>query len=149
MDKVETVFLSRSEQETQSIACALASEIKGGNVFCFRGDLGMGKSVFCRALIRALCGNADLEVPSPTFTLVQIYDGPDFPLWHFDLYRLGDPSEIYEIGWEEALSDGVVLVEWPERLGSLLPSRYTDVRISSVSDHPNHREIKIIKYDDA
>ena len=63
----------------------------------------------------------NLIVPSPTFTLVETYDTPLGPYWHFDLYRLETPEQVYELGWEEALAEGVVLVEWPERLGALLP----------------------------
>lgn len=80
----------------------------------------MGKSVFARALIRELTVQPDLEVPSPTFTLVQTYDTIKGPLWHFDLYRIKAPEDVYELGWEDALSEGIVLVEWPSRLNSTL-----------------------------
>lgn len=100
-----------------AVAAALAARLRAGDVVFLCGDLGAGKTVFARALIRALCADPALPVPSPTFTLVQTYDSPAGLLWHFDLYRLRAADEIYEIGWEDACAGGVMLVEWPERLG--------------------------------
>ena len=85
--------------------------------------------MFARAAIRALCGDPGLDVPSPTFTLVQVYDAPIAPLWHFDLYRLKEPAEIYELGWEDCLAGGIAIVEWPDRIEALLPARRIDVAI--------------------
>lgn len=82
-----------------------------------QGDLGSGKSTLARACVQALAGAA-IEVPSPTFTLVQAYDLPVFPVWHVDLYRLQEPAEVGELGLEEALEGGALLIEWPERLPS-------------------------------
>ena len=87
-----------------------------------------------------------MEVPSPTYTLVQAYPSPVGEIWHFDLYRLSGPEEIYEIGWEEALGVHIMLVEWPERLGPLLPARRIDVRLEAVSGHPNHRKVSITRH---
>lgn len=116
-----------------------------GDVVLLHGDLGMGKTVLSRALIRALCKEEGMEVPSPTFTLVQTYDSDKGAIWHFDLYRLCDPEEIYEIGWEEALSEGtgLVLVEWPERLDYLLPQNAVHVLISSVVGNNDARLIEV------
>lgn len=114
---------SHSEKETADFAARLAIQAAPGAVFLLSGPLGAGKSVFARAFIRALADNPALEVPSPTFTLVQTYDLPAGSVWHFDLYRLEKKEDVYEVGWEEALSSGgTVLVEWPERLGSFAPS---------------------------
>ena len=88
-----------------------------GDCVLLQGDLGAGKTAFARALIRSLAGDAQLIVPSPTFTLSQIYDLPDFALTHFDLYRLGEAEDVFDLGWDDARADGVTLVEWPERLG--------------------------------
>ena len=115
-------FITNSEKDTIAIAQKLAPNLKGGQIIALYGDLGVGKSVFCRALIRALTHTPDLNVPSPTFSLVQTYDTDSFEIWHFDLYRVEDTEEIYEIGWEEALAGGLSLIEWPERVESLLPS---------------------------
>ena len=116
-------------------AQALAPLLQKGDVICLHGNLGMGKSVFARALIRTLTGNPDLEVPSPTFTLVQTYDTPRAEIWHFDLYRLKDPEEVYELGWEEALTGPVVIIEWPERLGALLPPDRIDIHLSAADNN--------------
>lgn len=98
----------------------LAVKLAPGDVIALRGDLGAGKTTLARALIRAVADDATLEVPSPTFTLVQTYGGR-VPIGHFDLYRLGGPDELDEIGFDEAVETGAVLVEWPERAGSRLP----------------------------
>lgn len=134
-----------SEAETIEFAREFAVGLRCGDVILLHGDLGMGKSVFSRAVIRALCGD-ETEVPSPTFTLVQTYNAPMGDIWHFDLYRLSDASEIYELGWEEAMADGVLLVEWPERLGALLPSSYIDVIISPVEGDNDKRIIEVKKH---
>ena len=141
------IIETNSEEETQAFAKTFSKELTQGHVVLLRGDLGMGKTVFARALIRALCGEEKIEVPSPTFTLVQVYDALIGTVWHFDLYRLSDPSEIYEIGWEEAIAEGIVLVEWPERLGNLVPSGAIDITLSAHNDNPNKRTIEIIKHE--
>lgn len=114
------MVFSASEQDTISLATDFAQKLTRGDVILLDGDLGAGKSVFARAVIRALVGDEALEVPSPTFTLVQTYDSPRGELYHFDLYRLNDPEDIFELGWEEALT-GISLVEWPDRLGGYRP----------------------------
>lgn len=111
---------------TEALAGRLAAVLRPGDVVCLGGDLGAGKTTLARALIRALAGKV-VEVPSPTFTLVQMYDLPDFTLWHFDLYRLSGPDEVVELGWDEARAEGVAIVEWPERLGRLLPADRLDI----------------------
>ncbi len=128
------IYNSNSEQETIKLAQEYASTLSDGDIVCLHGTLGAGKSVFARSIIRELCGDSEMVVPSPTFTLVQMYEASDFPIWHFDLYRMEDEQEIYEIGWEEALSDGVLLIEWSEKLGELLPSQVKDVRIDIDGD---------------
>ncbi len=134
---------TNSEQETIDFACGLARGLHSGDVVLLHGNLGMGKSVISRAIIRALCGNPDMEVPSPTFTLVQMYEASSDVIWHFDLYRLADTSEIYELGWEEALSGGIALVEWPERLGNMYPASYVDIVINSIEGKPDMRQIEV------
>ncbi|MET3599673.1 tRNA (adenosine(37)-N6)-threonylcarbamoyltransferase complex ATPase subunit type 1 TsaE [Martelella mangrovi] len=102
------------EAATIAFAEKLAPLLTTGDCLALSGDLGMGKSTFARALIRARLGEPSLDVPSPTFTLVQLYDGAP-PLYHFDLYRLSDPDELIELGFDEALDEGISLIEWPER----------------------------------
>lgn len=147
---LETVLI-RNEAEMHAFAAAFARRLNKTEIICFYGDLGAGKSSFCRELVRTLCKDAHLEVPSPTFTLVQIYDfingNQQSSITHFDLYRLVDPSEIYELGWEEALSNGIVLVEWPERLGTLLPSNRIDIKISYTPTDTNQRMINLERLD--
>ena len=117
---------------TADLAQKLAPMLKAGDVIALHGGLGAGKTTFSRALISALLSQ-DTDVPSPTYTLVQTYDGPDFPVFHFDLYRLEDPSEVFELGWDET-QDGLALVEWPNRAGSHLPTWRLDLCIDLVGD---------------
>jgi tRNA threonylcarbamoyladenosine biosynthesis protein TsaE len=110
-----------NEAATEALGATLAQRLKPGDVVGLKGDLGTGKTTLARAIVRAAAGDPALIVPSPTFTLVEVYDTPRGPFWHFDLYRLETPEQVYELGWEEALAEGVILMEWPERLGPLLP----------------------------
>jgi tRNA threonylcarbamoyladenosine biosynthesis protein TsaE len=128
------IFLS-DERMTATLAAKLATELAGGDAILLSGDLGAGKSTLARALIRAALGDAEAEVPSPTFTLVQRYDGPTGPLWHYDLYRLrvGDPDSVIELGWDESRA-GIVLVEWPDRLGPLRPPDHLGIALSYAGD---------------
>lgn len=128
------------EAATQALAARLAPHLRAGDVVTLRGDLGAGKTALARFLIRHLAGDEAEEVPSPTFTLVQIYEHLSPPVWHFDLYRLTDPGEVVELGWEEA-RDACALVEWPERLGPLLPRDRLDVQLTL--DGPTARRVVI------
>jgi tRNA threonylcarbamoyladenosine biosynthesis protein TsaE len=108
------------EAATAALAAQLAARARRGDVLALQGPLGSGKTSVARAFIRAFIGAA--EVPSPTFTLVETYAVPGKPpVWHFDLYRLNAPEEAFELGIEEAFTDAVSLIEWPERLGEWLP----------------------------
>ncbi len=109
------------EAATEQLGAMLAERLKPGDVVGLKGPLGSGKTTLARAILRAAAGDPDLIVPSPTFTLVEVYDTPRGTYWHFDLYRLEAPEQVFELGWEEALTGGIVLIEWPERLGELLP----------------------------
>jgi len=122
----QTIELSNVEA-TGHLARLLAPWLKPGDTVALWGDLGAGKIEFARALIRAASGSAPIEVPSPTFTLVQTYDTSIGRIHHFDLYRIGHPDELTELGWDDALADGIVLVEWPGRAGEFLPAKRLDV----------------------
>ena len=132
-----------TEQEIIKTVQNLAKTLNGDEVILLQGPLGAGKSVFARALIRALCGDETLEIPSPTFTLLQTYEGPKGPINHYDLYRLKDPEEIYELGWEVSLYNAIAIIEWPERLGPLTPPRRIEIVLSPVNNDPNARIIEI------
>ena len=105
---------------TEALAARLAALSGAGDMIALHGEMGMGKSVFARAFLRALAGDPSLEVPSPTFSLVQIYDLPKATVAHFDLWRLDGPDALFELGWDE-VQEGIMLVEWPERAGDELP----------------------------
>jgi tRNA threonylcarbamoyladenosine biosynthesis protein TsaE len=124
------VLTLEGEDAALSLGARLAGLCRAGDVIALWGGLGMGKTVIARGIVRALAG-ADEEVPSPTFTLVQPYDGPDFTVYHFDLYRLNDPEEAYELDIEDAFAEGLSLIEWPERLGALLPAGRLDLRLEA------------------
>lgn len=136
------IYKTSSEEETIKAAAAFAATLKPRDIILLNGDLGMGKSVFSRAVIRAITHNPELDVPSPTFTLAQTYDTPLGDIWHFDLYRLKDPEELYEIGWEDALSSGIVLVEWPDRLDYLTPKKSITVTLAQ-GETPTSRVITV------
>ncbi len=110
---------------TTALARRLAPLLRVGDVIALYGDLGAGKTTFVRALINALMPR-ETEVPSPTYTIVQTYAGPDFPIYHFDLYRLDDPAEVLELGWQDT-QDGLTLIEWPVRAGRYLPKWRLDL----------------------
>src|SRR5262249_36256975 len=115
------------EAATAALAEDVAAALRPGDVVALSGPLGAGKTTFARALIRALADDPHLEVPSPTFTLVQAYAAGRLSLSHFDLYRVSDSSELDEIGFDDALTEGTVLVEWPERAGAGLPTERLDL----------------------
>jgi N-acetylmuramate 1-kinase len=117
------------EAATLSFAAAQAAWLKPGDFVALSGELGAGKTAFARGLIRALAEAPDLETPSPTFTLIQIYDAPGGPVVHADFYRLRGPFELENIGWGEAIGDAIAIVEWPERVAAALPPDRLEVTI--------------------
>jgi tRNA threonylcarbamoyladenosine biosynthesis protein TsaE len=116
--------------DTERLAARLASALRPGDALLLEGPLGAGKSALARAVLRRLAGDPALEVPSPSFTLVQSYDLPDGnAAHHYDLYRLSGPADLRELGWDEA-REGIVLVEWPDRLGGLRPDDAIDIALA-------------------
>ena len=130
---------TQSEEETAAVGRELAPTLSAGDALLLYGDLGAGKTAFVRGLAEGLGVGRD-EVSSPTFTLIQEYRGGRLPLFHVDLYRIEDPREFDELGLDEIAEDGVLAIEWAEKLaGRLKPSRYVAVRI----DHAAETERRI------
>ena len=141
-------IVSRSEADTSTIGRELASSLRAGDVVLMYGDLGAGKTALTKGLAEGLGVSRD-EVSSPTFTIMQEYRGGRLPLFHVDLYRLNDPREIEDLGLEEIAADGVLAIEWAEKLPDRLkPSRYIEIQIAHgpedtrsihVTNSPSHQ----------
>ncbi len=108
------------EAATAHLARQIAQVLRAGDTLLLDGPIGAGKTAFARALIRTMLNRAE-DIPSPTFTLVQTYDTPQGEVWHCDLYRLTHPDEVMELGLDQALTDAICLIEWPDRLGQDIP----------------------------
>ena len=120
-------FESNSYEETQKFAEEFSKTLKAGDVLCMYGDLGVGKTAFVQGLAKGL--GIDEPITSPTFTIVNEYSGR-LPLYHFDVYRIGDVEEMDEIGYEDYFyGDGVCLIEWANLIEEILPEEYTEIRI--------------------
>ena len=117
---------------TEAAGAALAALLRAGDIVTLEGALGAGKTTLVRGLLAAL--GHDGEVPSPTFAIVQPYDDLPLPLWHADLYRLKDPSELDELGLDTVLDDGALVVEWPDRAG---PGAFASALALSLEEQPD------------
>ena len=135
------VYDCHKQEDTENLAQALSEISKAADVWALFGTLGVGKSVFSRAFVKNLTDTT--EVPSPTFTLVQIYESIDFEIYHYDLYRLKSPEEIWELNIEEAMYSGVCLIEWPEKMGAYIPRDIFKVNIKTLSDGTRRFEIEV------
>lgn len=133
-------FVAASEAATAALAGAIAGRSRIGDVIALSGGIGAGKTVFARGFVRALT-KPDEEVPSPTFTLVQAYDGPRGPVHHYDFYRLEKPSDAYEIGVEESFAEAITLIEWPGRIAALRGGHWLDIEFSMDAREPETREL--------
>jgi tRNA threonylcarbamoyladenosine biosynthesis protein TsaE len=131
--------------ETERLAAALAALVRPGDAILLEGDLGAGKTAFARAFLRTLAGNPGLDVPSPTFTLVQTYDTLKGPVHHYDLWRLTDRRAMAELGWDDATAE-IVLVEWPDRLGPLAPAHALTLRFRPTGE--DSREVELTGWPD-
>jgi tRNA threonylcarbamoyl adenosine modification protein YjeE len=129
--------------ETKELAKNLAPLLKKKDVITFKGNLGAGKTTFIKFLIQSLISK-NVSVTSPTFNLVQIYETTNFSLWHFDMYRIKNSEEVFETGYEQALSEGVSLIEWPENIQEFLPKDRLDVIINL--NNLNNRIIEFKPY---
>ena len=118
-----------SEAEMTALGARIARHLTAGDTVLLSGVIGAGKTHLCRAIIRSLLGKEE-EIPSPTYTLVQTYEGPECEVWHADLYRLSDSSELIELGLDEAMNSAIVLIEWPDRLpDSIRPENALEIDI--------------------
>ncbi len=124
-----------------TLGVALSHRLSAGTVVALSGDIGAGKSVLCRALIQSLLPQPE-DIPSPTFTLVQTYDGRDFEIWHCDLYRLNSPDQVDELGLFDAFATALVLIEWPDVIANDLPDGHVSIKISTTPDN-NSRIVHI------
>jgi tRNA threonylcarbamoyl adenosine modification protein YjeE len=125
------------EQATRRLMVDIACAIEPGDLITLSGDLGAGKTTFARVLIRYLAGDETVEVPSPTFTLMQSYELPRFTLIHADLYRLSGPSELAELGFEDLSAGAVTLLEWPDRAAGVLPPDRFDIAFTLAAAWPD------------
>lgn len=130
------------EAATVALAVLLADRLRPGDALLLDGALGAGKTSFARGLIRHLSG-AGTEVPSPSFNLVLTYDTAGGLLWHFDLYRVSDPRELDELGLDDALREGITLIEWPDRLGAQAPATALTVALSLATDAAGPRNAEL------
>lgn len=119
--------------KTCALARAMAPRLSSGDVLLLDGGVGAGKTHFARCLIQS-CLTDPEDVPSPTYTLVQVYAAPTCEIWHADLYRLGDPGEVTELGLDEAFETAICLVEWPDRLGDLCPATALSLHFATGAD---------------
>ncbi len=138
----EQVFESRSEAETFALGQRIGVMAASGDIFLLDGDLGVGKTVFAKGVADGL--GIDEPVVSPTFTIVHEYEGR-LPLYHFDVYRIADPNEMYEIGFDEYLyGEGVCLIEWPSQIDEILPEEAVRITIEKdLSKGMDYRRITI------
>ena len=132
-------FTSTSPDETARLATRLGAVLRAGDTLLLEGEIGAGKSHFARALILSRLSVPE-DVPSPTFTIVQVYDLPDCELWHADLYRLGGPDQIVELGLHDAFETAICIVEWPDRLDDLRPAQALTIRL----DDPEKTDMRQI-----
>jgi len=130
---------------TEFLGASIAAKLQPGDAVLLEGSLGAGKTTFARALIRAACKTHALDVPSPSYTLVQSYEAQGVRLHHFDLWRLDGPDALMELGWDEARSD-VVIVEWPDRLGAMRPLQALVISFAPVDE--DRRRITLDGWED-
>ena len=122
------IIETNSEQQTYDLGVRIGQKARAGDVFTLVGDLGVGKTVFTKGLAWGL--GIEEPVNSPTFTIVQIYEEGRLPLYHFDVYRIGDMEEMEEIGYEDYIyGEGVSLIEWANLISEILPEHYTEIKI--------------------
>ncbi len=135
-------YITNSYEETEKAAADFAASLKGGEVVAMYGDLGAGKTAFVRGMARAM--GITSHITSPTFNIVNEYEG-ELPLYHFDVYRISDPEEMYEIGYEDYIqAGGVCVIEWAELIEDILPDSYIRIDIAKDAEKGgDYREISV------
>ena len=136
-----TEFISKSEQDTIDFAIKIASKLKAKDIVVLSGELGCGKTKFVQGILKYF--GLENEISSPTFTIVNEYDTPNFPIYHFDVYRLADIDEFYVMGGEEYFEKGLCLIEWGEIIEDALPSSYIKITFQKDNEHENIRRLKV------
>jgi tRNA threonylcarbamoyladenosine biosynthesis protein TsaE len=134
-------YISKSENDTIELGKKIASKLKKGDVIVLTGELGSGKTKLTEGILTYF-GLQD-EISSPTFTIVNEYNAPDFDIFHFDVYRLEEPDEFYAIGGEEYFEKGVSIIEWGERIEDILPRDHIQITFSRNDEEDNTRKISI------
>ena len=135
------IYKSYSPEETAEIAKSFAKDLKKGDVICLDGELGVGKTAFTKGLCEAL--GVTEHVTSPTYTIINRYDA-DVPVFHIDAYRIEDSDEMYEIGFEDCLADGICIIEWSVMISDLLPQNRIEIKIErNINIDENYREITV------
>lgn len=127
MRQMQTLSIA-NEAELIALGAALIPQLSAGQTVCLSGGLGAGKTTLVRGIIQSVLG--DIDVPSPTYTLVQTYDFPEYELWHCDMYRLERPEDGYELGLMDAFEEALCLIEWPDKLGNLIPENVLRIEIA-------------------
>ncbi|HEY8422998.1 MAG TPA: tRNA (adenosine(37)-N6)-threonylcarbamoyltransferase complex ATPase subunit type 1 TsaE [Thermoclostridium sp.] len=136
------VMISESESDTVKLGEKVAKQLKKGDIIALSGDLGTGKTAFVKGLARGL--GIDEYVTSPTFTLVQTYNGPEFNLHHFDVYRISDEDELFEIGFEEYLYQGdICVIEWADLIPNLIPPKSIWINFERLAEGEDKRRITV------
>ena len=138
------MYNSYSPSDTEKIAADFARTLKPSDVICLRGDLGAGKTSFVQGLVKGL--GVTEPISSPTFTIVNCYTGGIMPIYHFDVYRIEDSDEMYEIGFEEYLDGGgVTIIEWPDNIADILPDNVYNITVSK--DYDKDESFRYIEID--
>lgn len=136
-----STYISHSEEETKKIAYKIAANSKKGDIIVLCGELGSGKTKFTEGFLEYF--NLQNELSCPTFTIVNVYDAPNFPIYHFDVYRLEDIDEFYAIGGDEYFSNGVCIIEWGEKIEEILPESYLKISFTRDFEDSNTRTLNI------
>ncbi len=137
----EVKLILSSLQDTHNLAQKLASRVKGGDVICLSGDLGTGKTTFCKSFIGSFYSRPQ-QIISPTFNILQTFDTKDFTIWHYDFYRIENENELEELGFNEALKNGMCIIEWPEIVEKYLPEDRLHIKFFH-GERPENRVVTI------